>query len=217
MKKLLLLIQVFALWHPAFSQSRQHMPHALQLTAARSFHGTGDLSGMSFDVSYEYSFSRRLDLTNGLTTTIHAGKDNKTQFIISEPNQPDKIFETPDQSLLRYTTAGIQLTSVLNFNFIALPKHKIRLGCGPVLRYESSSTPKAWGYTFIPAENPLPEYTFNEYGGLHQLSVGYNLGLSYLFQISSHYQMGVKANFQNDTNGSVITNLGLVIGRYMQF
>lgn len=216
MKKLLFLLLAFAALHPVISQESKYMPDAIQVSAARSFHGTGDLSGLSFDVSYEHSLNKRLDLSNGLTTTIHSGKDSNPVFTIILPNQPPQTFKAPDQSLLRYTTAGIQITSVLNFNIIALPKHKFRIGGGTVLRYESSSAPSGWGYSYNPLENPAPVYTFREYNNLHQLSIGYNLGLSYLFQLSSRHQMGFKVYFQNDTNGSVITHAGLVFGRFVQ-
>jgi hypothetical protein len=213
MKKATLFLLAFAVLQAAFSQEN----HALQLSAGRSFHGTGDLPGLSLDVAYDHSFLKRLDLTTGLTTTIHSGKDRSPEFTFILPDQTTQTFKTPDRGMLRYTTAGVQLTSVLNYNFIARPRHKLRIGGGPVLRYESSSQPVGWGYTFNPNENELPVYTFGEFGNLHQLSVGYNLGFSYLFKISSRYQTGVRAWFQSDTNGSTITHLSLVFGRYLKF
>lgn len=213
MKKATLFLLACTALQAAFSQEN----HALQLSAGRSFHGTGDLPGLSLDVAYDHSFLKRLDLTTGLTTTIHSDKDRFPTITFILPDQTTQTLQAPDRGMLRYTTAGVQLTSVLNYNFIALPRHKLRLGGGPVLRYENSSQPIAWGYEFNPTKNEVPVYSFGEFGNLHQLSVGFNLGLSYIFKISHKYQAGVRAWFQNDTNGSVITHLSLVVGRYMRF
>lgn len=209
-----LVISACVLLH---TQPDQSIYNSLQFGAAHSTHGTGDLHGISFDLSYEHGLSKRLDWSNGFSTTIHSGKDEQVNTTFFPPGLPPQTVEAPGENLLRFTTAGFQWTSVLNFNLIVVPNHKLRLGGGTVLRYESSSQPVGYGYTIDPAVSPLPEYTFNEYGNLHQMSVGFNFGLSYLATIGSNTILGVKVNFQNDTNGSAITHLGLVLGRRIPF
>lgn len=212
MKKALGILSLAFSLNFAFAQSNG----ALQFTISQSTHGTGDLKGYSFDLSYDHSMKKRLDWTNGLTTTIHSGHDSGG-FTVTLPNQPPIVVNPETKRFLHYTTAGVQLTSVLNFNILALPRHKLRIGAGPVFRYETTSYPESWSYTLESSNEPIPIYTFSYQGNVNQFSIGYNFGLSYYAAITKKFQLGVKAFFQSDTNGAAITHLGMSIGRFIQF
>ena len=211
MKKTLGFLLLAFMLNDAFAQSND----ALQFTISQSTHGTGDLKGFSFDLSYDHSLKRRFDWTNGLTTTIHSGHD-RGEYTIFFPNQPPIVVNPDSKSFLHYTTAGVQLTSILNFNILAFPRHKLRIGVGPIFRYESSSYPESWSYTLEATDEAVPVYTFNYQGDTNQFNIGYSFGLSYFAAITKKYQLGIKVFFQNDTDGASITHLGLSIGRFLQ-
>ncbi|MCC6724222.1 MAG: hypothetical protein IT258_06890 [Saprospiraceae bacterium] len=218
MKKTLAFLLLAFLASSAFAQTKD----ALQLTVSRSSHGTGDLLGYSFDLSLDHPISRRFDWTNGLTTTIHSGKDDGVVFTFMLPNQPPVVISPNPRNYLHYTTTGVQITSVLNLNILALPRHKLRIGAGPIIRYESSSYPRSWSYT-VNADNTSnpdevrPIYTFDYPSKTDQLNVGFTFGLSYYAAITKKFQLGIKAFFQDDMDGAAITHLGLSVGRFLQW
>lgn len=181
----------------------------LQLSGGSSWHGTGDVSGFVAEVAYSHNFSRRLNLTTGVTTTIHSGKDNGFNSIMPGAS--------PDESLMRFTTAGIQLTPVVNFAPLAIGKHKLYLGGGGLVRYQSTSRPSAYGYYQWPNSFPAPFYSFNNGEDFTNFSVGYTFGPSLIVQAARNYQVGVKAMFQNDTHSDAITYISLIVGRNVRW
>jgi putative salt-induced outer membrane protein YdiY len=116
--------------------------------------------------------------------------------------------------MLHYTTAGIQLNSMVNFSLISLPRHKFRIGGGTVLRYQSSSLPDVYGIYFNNDPDD-PTYRFNFYNQQNIFTIGYSFDISYIAKVSNKFQLGIKAQFQNDTNGDAITQLSLIVGRYL--
>ena len=178
--------------------------HSIQLSGGRSWHGTGDLKGIMFDVSYDHTIKKRIDFSNGLTTTIHYGKDDELIGIFPNP--------ASGENLLRFTTAGIQLTSLMNFAFLYSPDNQLKVGGGPILRFQSSSLPDIYAYYQDPNVFPAPFYVFNYRTKQNTFSIGYAFGVTYLTKISLKYEVGIKAFFQNDTNGDAITSISLILG-----
>ncbi len=211
MKKTLYFL-LLSFWSTgAFAQTKD----ALQFTFGRSTHGTGDLKGYALDLSLDHSISRRFDWTNGLTTTVHYGTDKGGTFTIYPPNEPPIVTSPNPKNYLRYNTTGVQMTSVLNFNVLAFPRHKLRIGVGPIFRFESSSYPRNWSYE-VNSSDGIPRYAFNYEVPVNQFNVGYTFGLSYFVAITKKYQLGIKAFFQDDTDGAVIGQFGFSIGRFLQ-
>ena len=180
---------------------------SVQLSCGKSWHGTGDLNGIIFDVSYDYNIKKRIDFSNGLTTTIHYGKDQELSGL--------SFNSSPDEKLLRFTTAGIQLTSLMNFALLYSIDNQLKFGVGPILRFQSTSLPDIYSYYQDPNVFPEPFYVFNNYTKPNTFTIGYNFGITYLTKISLNYEIGIKAFFQNDTNGDAITSISLILGRFL--
>jgi hypothetical protein len=181
----------------AISQADWKTPDALQISGGWSTHGTGDLNGYMLEIAHEHSFNRRFDLTTGIATTAHY----------------DGVYDFG-------TTSGIQLSTMLNFNalhLLARAPQKIRLGVGPIVRFEHSSTASNYSSFIDPNISPNPIYIFNGSVDNRVFTVGYQVAVGYLAQISKKHQLGFKVGFQNDTDGAVITRIGLVFGRYVKF
>jgi hypothetical protein len=189
----------FSLLPPLFviSQNASNTPDALQISGSWSTHGTGDLRGYMVEVAHEHSFNRRFDLTTGLAMTSHFGG----------------VYDFA-------TTSGLQLGTMLDFNMLhplsAAPQ-KIRLGVGPIFRFEHSSSARNYSSFIDPNISPNPIYIFNGDVDSRVLTVGYQVAVGYLAQVARKYQLGFKIGFQNDTDGAVITRVGLVFGRYVKF
>ena len=173
---------------------------SLQLGVQRSFHGTGDLSGVAVDAGYDHSFDRKWDLYGGITSTIHSRK-----FVFSS---------LPPDKTLNFTTAGIQLTSLIQWALIARTDHRLKIGAGPLFRFQSTSLPTAFGTTYDPSVYPEPFYTVSQAGSYNTFTLGYSAAIIYQPRLSYRYHLGFKIQFQNDTNGDVISGFGILVGRF---
>jgi len=198
------LLPAFLILTLAQSTSAQKNVQSIQLSGGKSWHGTGDLNGIIFDISYDHTIKKRIDFSSGLTTTIHYGKDDELIGVF--PNS------SPDENLLRFTTAGVQLTSLMNFALLYSVDNQLKAGAGTILRFQSTSIPDIFGYYHDPNVFPEPFYVFNYRTKQNTFGIGYTFGITYLTKISLKYEIGIKAFFQNDTNGDAITSVSLIFG-----
>ncbi|HMK19025.1 MAG TPA: hypothetical protein VK492_12550 [Chitinophagaceae bacterium] len=205
MKKVLLLTTCYLF---SIALTAQETSNSIQLSGGKSWHGTGDLNGIIVDVSYKHQLKKRIDLTSGIATTIHYGKDNGFNYL--SPGS------SPEERLINFTTAGIQLNSIINYSLIYSRDNQLKAGAGLVLRYQSSSRPDSYSYYQDPSIFPEPFYVFYNTEKQNIFTAGYTFGLSFLTKISSNYEIGLKAFFQNDTNADAITYISLIIGRNLR-
>ena len=111
-------------------------------------------------------------------------------------------------------TGGIQLNGQANYAPLHSKAHELKVGMGPVLRYQSSSASGGYGVTFPPAINyPEPVFTFRQVEDQNIVTVGYLVAVSYAYTFRGQFFIGAKASFQNDSNADVITQYGLRIGK----
>jgi hypothetical protein len=185
----------------------QMTDHAIQVSGGYSVHGTGDLQGFVAEVGYDHVFTRRLDWTNALTTTIHSGKD----AVFAYPGAPSPGTDRG----ANFTTAGFQLTSMGHFAPISARNQKVKLGGGVILRYQSSSMPDGYGIYTDPSIFPEPFYVFFDPRPGNIYTIGYTFGITWEVRVSQKFAVGLKAMFQNDTNGDAITSLSLQLGRLL--
>jgi hypothetical protein len=203
--KLTLTLLVFTLFFEM--AAAQQEVNSFQLSVGPSWHGTGDLRGFAVGVTYEHDYTKRFSLANGLTTTIHYGKDQAFNSLFPGIS--------PEERLMRFTTAGIQLHSLAGLAILSTADHKLKVDAGVILRFQSTSYPAAYSYYQDSTVFPEPFYVIYDIGKQNTLSPGYTFGLSYLTKISMQYQLGIKAFFQNDTNADAITGVSLTIGRLL--
>ncbi|HMP91430.1 MAG TPA: hypothetical protein PKD90_01050 [Phnomibacter sp.] len=111
-----------------------------------------------------------------------------------------------------WVTAGLQLSTLVNYNLTAGYNHGLKIGLGPVFRYQLNSYPNS--YFYYPQGNPWfrqPFYVIKETDN-NKFNIGYALRLSYDFQSKRDKFFGINAFLQNGTNGDMIVGLGLKIG-----
>ena len=206
-KNLPILLYVFILIS-ADSFAQKNLKDNINLYFGRSFHGTGDLSGIYFTAEYGHFVNRKLEISGNITSTMHWGSFG---LFVSSPG------ENFDGSF-RYVTAGLQAGSKLGFAILNLPHHMLKIQGGSFVRYQSSSLPGQYGVTFPPAINyPEPVFTFRHREKQNIFTVGYIADLSYAYITARQWILGAKAGFQNDTNGDVITYYGIVLGKRLSF
>lgn len=183
-----------------FAQAQNKKQISLDLN--RSFHGTGDLRGLGFAVEYGHYFSKRFEITGGVATNVH---HDVYPLLL---NQSGQIIDAS----YRMVTGGLQLNGQANIAPLHTSRHEVKLGIGPVVRYQSSSA--SGGYDVISATNyPEPVFTFRQYEKQNMVTLGYLTTVSYSFTFPGQILIGAKASFQNDTNADVITQYGLRIGK----
>lgn len=176
----------------------------LSLDLNRSFHGTGDMRGFGFAVEYGKYAGKRLELTAGVAANIH---HDAFPLLVSP-------LGNPIDASYRLVTGGLQLNGQANFAPLRTRAHELKIGLGPVVRYQSSNASGGYGVTFPPAvDYPEPVFTFRNYEDQNLVTLGYQAAASYSFTFQNRLFVGAKASFQNDTNGDVITQYGLRIGK----
>jgi len=206
--KRILFILIPLLISSADSIAQKNSGNSMQLYFARSFHGTGDLSGIHFSAEYGHFFKKRLEISGNITSTIHWGS-----FALFVTNQ----FGTFDESF-RYGIAGIQAGSKLGYTILNFQHHSLKVQGGSFIRFQSSSLPDVYGVTFPPAINyPEPVFTFRHEEKQNIFTIGYVAELSYVFITNKNLLLGIKAGFQNDTNADVISYYGVFIGKKIRF
>lgn len=200
MRKSLFYLSILILFS---TQLNAQQKRQISLDFSRSFHGTGDMRGLGLSAEYGKFVTKRLEITTGFTTNIH--HDEFPVFI----NFNGKI----QDASLRFTTAGIQLSSLANLAIVHSWVHELKLAAGPLLRYQSSSFPDVYSYSPATQTYPEPVFSFRQYEPQEIISVGYLAALSYAYTFSRGIFIGAKASFQNDSNSDVITQYGLRIGK----
>ena len=208
MRKNLPIILIVFVFISADGFAQKNLKDNINLYVGRSFHGTGDLSGICFTAEYGHFFNRNLEISGNITSTMHWGAFGL--FL----NYPTESFDAS----FRYVTAGLQAGSKLGVAILNFQNHLLKAQGGAFIRYQSSSLPDQYGVSFPPSINyPEPIFTFRHKEKQNILTVGYVVDLSYAYTTGKQWMLGAKAGFQNDTNGDVITNYGIVLGKRLSF
>lgn len=189
-----LLLPVF------FSAHAQLKPKpALYGAVNYATHGTGDMLGVMLQAGLSQTLHKRLSLQYELGFTYHTDGDHFPLEVL-DPNIPaDNPY---------WVTAGIQFIPRLVFNVTGRSFSGLKIGAGPMLRYQMNSNPLSWGRSYDPPLDIRPQYSFGEIDRNH-LNVGYNVAIMYDFRVFKRSGLGVNVHVQNDTNGDVITALGV--------
>ncbi len=176
----------------------------ISIVGGRSFHGTGDQRGLLFSVEYGKYFKKRWELSGGFSSTIHS---RETLLFVYYSNAE------PIDASYRSTTAGLQFNTLISFAPVRSKHHEVKIGAGGLLRYQSDSY-ASYGMYFPPANNfPEPFFTFRNFGKQNTFNAGYLVDVVYAYTLRKNILIGAKLGFQNDTNGDVLTNYGLRIGK----
>ncbi|MGB3775469.1 MAG: hypothetical protein WA951_09460, partial [Leeuwenhoekiella sp.] len=172
----------------------------------RNFHGTGDISGYQYGISYNNYFSKRFFKTLAFEGTL-----NDKQGLLL-------VYEDPDgrtiDGTLNNVTGGFQLLGGLGFSFIRSQKHTAGISLSALARYQATSINDAQEVLY-PAltDFPVPiRFIYNE-ERQRTLAVGGALKLFYTYQFKSNWLINLTGSFQQDTNGDTISAAMLGIGK----
>jgi hypothetical protein len=191
---------------PCILKAQSDLPKKkINLSIGRSIHGSGDIRGVLFSTEYSKQVRRKLSYTMALSGSIHNGE---WPLFFYAPNG-----EYTDGSI-RYTTAGMQFSMHYGFNFIKASKHELIYRMGGVLRYQSSSYYDA-AEVLYPALTGLrvPVIVFNHSTPQNTIAVGGSAQLLYNYTLKNNITLGSLAGFQIDSNGDVISQISLTIGK----
>lgn len=174
----------------------------LSVDLFRSFHGTGDMRGVGFGVEYGHFLTKRFEVSGGLAAQIHHAQD---QLLLNTGGDPI-------DASYRMVTGGIQVYGLASFAPLRNRHHELKAGIGPLIRYQSSSASGGYGTSILP-NYPEPVYTFRQVEDQNIVTAGFTTALSYNYTFEKDISIGAKAAFQTDTNGDVLTQYGLRIGK----
>jgi hypothetical protein len=179
---------------------------AIQLIGGFAHHSSGDFGGLLFGASYTRYLGHRFSLDLNLRGSIH---DNEMYFSYPHPTIPG---ETVGSSM-RSTTAGVQLGVDAQLSLIRSRHHEVRISLGGFGRYQSSSVD---GYSvYPPITSGIPEVVYSMYNWnkQHTIAAGALVQLQYNFTFSNKLLLGIKAGLQTDTEGDLISQVGLSVGK----
>ncbi|MBC8111906.1 MAG: hypothetical protein H7Y04_12670 [Verrucomicrobia bacterium] len=205
MKKALLSL-VGILWFTfAFGQNFDRPKNQfLGISMSRSKHGTGDIAGISFNTEYSRNIRKRISMIVTFGGTLH---DGSKSLIYSSPSG-----ETIDGSI-RYTTGGIQTSFGIGYDFIQTLHHAFQVRLSPLLRYQSTSYYDVLTILFPPITGlPIPVVYFENLTPARTFAIGAMGHTSYNFTPKNRNIFRLFGEFQLDSNGDVISGLGVSWG-----
>ncbi len=202
MKKYILLVFINFYLNSVSGQTSD--PIVNSFSFHKSINGSGDIDGFDVTISKRKKLSKFLDWYYGSTLTFHFGKD--IFYEILSRRIPSEIINQNDP--MKFYTFGIQGESALTLKLFE-NKFPIYISSGPIIRYQSTSHPTIYGYEYNPARFSQPFYTIKEIDP-NTLSLGYKVQLGIGIMKIRRSRLFFNSYFQNDTNGDLITGLGLI-------
>lgn len=190
---------------PQGSPAGEPADEAFQLIAGYSRHGSGDMDGIVFGADYTRYLSHAFSLNINIRGTINHDKDDYTY------TNPTTHIRT--DASVPFTTAGAQLGINAQLSALRSIHHEIMFSLGGFGRYQSAS-PDGYSVT-SPQTSGNPEFLFNFYNWNKQntISAGLLFQLHYNFTFNNNLLLGIKGGIQTDTEGDLIPQAALSIGK----
>lgn len=177
----------------------------VQFNIGKSFHGTGDMRGVAFNFMYTHYFTKKLSWNIDFGATIHDDSD-------------PLYYTTPSgfgaDGTIRYTTAGIQSSFGLGYSFLKIKENELGIKLNGLFRYQTTSIPDVLTILYPAGTGlPIPVVYFEQYEPARTVSIGAIGSLYYNYTFSKNISIGLLGNFQLDTNGDVLSQLGITVGK----
>lgn len=205
MKKLLLICSSAIFIATGFGQVKSNPDQFISLNIGRSINGTGDMRGVAYNTVYSKTFRKRFSWIVTFGGTLH---DDSDDLFFS-----DQDGNTVDGSI-RYTTGGIQSTFGVNYNFVQTARSEIYVGLNALLRYQVTSYYDAVAVIYpIVTGLPYPVVSFQNLTPARTFAVGGGMRLGYNYTTHKNILLGILGEFQMDTEGDVLSQLGLMVGK----
>ena len=195
-----------ALFHFVIVSGQEQVPSRyLHIGFGRSFSGTGDVIGLSYDVRYSEYFKRRTGFYFELGGSIHDGK-----FPIYYRNSTNQRID----GSIYFTTAGVQLVTGLSQSFLRTKKHELGIRIGLMPRYQSTSY-WDWVEVIYPPVSglPIPVAHFINTLPHRSLSIGGKGQFFYNFTMNRGFLISLSGTFQGDSNGDIFADFGIGFGK----
>lgn len=180
----------------AAPQITDSLSRQLNFNAYYSFHGSGDLSGTLLEIGQERKIGKRYSFYTNLGVTIHSGQEIGSAGV--SPLRLNYAYNA-----LQSQTIGVQATPML---YRYSKRGDIKIGVGLAARYQMGSF-NAYGASSISGS---AQYQYSIYEAQpNSFSLGYRINVGLILLENRKNKLGLEIFFQNDTEGDVITGLGL--------
>ena len=217
LKGMILGVMASVLQLQGYAQKNNEMrfpERKIGLSIGLSHHQKQSIGGVFIEAGQEIKLSKKMSLYNNFGFTMHSGIEPKQDLVLSSfsfNTSQDPSFKT---AAFRFVTAGIQTSPVL---FLNLKSDKIKLGIGPLVRYQTTSWPSDYNFNLISTQTTTRTlYTANysiKQIQPHTLSAGGRMVFD--VQIAKIKKIEARAicSYQVDTNGDRIAGLGIKLQR----
>ena len=168
-------------------------------------HGSGDMKGIVFGGDYTVYYSRKFSLTYNFRGGVHSS---------IHPIHVDNGGNITDASI-RFTTAGFQLGANAGLSVLNSAHHEVMIKLGAFGRYQSASNGSDGYSLYSPTTTGVPTVLvgYDNRTPQQTLAFGGVVQLQYNFTFNSNLFLGIQPAFQTDTNGDVILQASLVVGK----
>lgn len=206
MNKILFFILVLSLF--GFTLQGQDVKKSfIQFNFGIGTHGSGDIAGYQYGISYAQEFRKKLYLQVGFDGSLHDTSEVQLFFEDDRGNSFD--------STLHSVTAGFQLMAGLKYNIIESNSHEFGLSLLPFFRYQATSLNDMVDTLFPPITDlPVPVRVIIRTDPARTTAVGGSLRLAYQYNLENSFFVGFIGAFQGDTNGDIISNVSLKFGKF---
>jgi len=178
---------------------------SLLLQIGKGTHGTGDMKGFYFDAAYQQSIQKKTFYLIGVGATIH--DRSETVFY----NNNSGVLQS---STYRANASGFQLFAQYGIHLIQSKWLNVGVKAGPLLRFQSSTYYDELGkYYPILTNFPFVLYDVVHTSPLRTYTIGGVADLFVQHHLNKKIVIGANLGLQSDSNGDLITRLGVSIGR----
>jgi hypothetical protein len=184
------------------------------LSIGFSQHQKQSIGGVFIEAGQEMKLSKKLLLYNNFGFTMHTGIDPKHDMVVT--NIPSLRLQDPSFSTaaFRFVTAGIQTSPTL---FLNLRSDKIKLGFGPVVRYQTTSWPSDYEFNLISTPTTTRTLYYTNYSikqiQPHALSGGGRMMIDVHVAKIKKFEARATCSYQVDSNGDRLAGLGIKLQR----
>lgn len=184
------------------------------LSMGFSHHQKQSIGGVFIEVGQEMKLSKKMSLYNNFGFTMHSGIEPKQDIVLSNfsgNTAQDPSFKT---AAFRFVTAGIQTSPLL---FLNLRSDKIKLGIGPLIRYQTTSWSSDYDFNLISAQTSTitlftTNYVIKEIKP-HTLSGGGRMMIDVHVAKIKKIEARAILSYQVDSNGDRLAGLGIKLQR----
>lgn len=190
----------------AFGQVETTPNQFIGLNIGRSIHGTGDMRGIAYHTVYSKRFRKKLSWTATFGGTLH---DGSVELFFPDSDRGGEV-----DGSIRYTTGGIQSTFGVRYGILQTSKNEIYVGLHALVRYQSTSYYDDVKIIYpIVTGLPIPVISFINNTPARTFAIGGSTRLGYNYTTDKNLLFGILGEFQMDSNGDVLSQLGLIVGK----